>query len=120
MIDWTNAQSADGPSVVAWLDAHNLEWIDTHGATARRIREWRSGSRASIVALDKVMIDLDLHLSELPDHVWRADKRARFDGSQETCHACGVLHDDKTPGCNSCTRRHWWRARRRKLKAAAA
>jgi hypothetical protein len=80
-LDWSNARSADGPRVAAWLrqrlrDPHRMsivdESVDALTNTARRVRAWEKGENPSVWTLDEHLMRLGVHLSELPDEVWRA------------------------------------------------
>lgn len=67
--DWQHANYADGPSVVRWLEKRrNLCGLGE--ADRKLIARWRRGSRASFVAVDRLLIGFYLHPSQLPDTVW--------------------------------------------------
>ena len=69
MTDWSNADYADGPLAAEWFATHVPYW--PHSTLARRISYWRSGERANIHTLDRYLTEFHLHLSDLPDEVWR-------------------------------------------------
>lgn len=61
----------DGPKFVAWLEEHGLESKLSLGeGLARRMRDWQSGGVASVDAVDRVLVAMGFHLSELPDDFW--------------------------------------------------
>lgn len=70
--DWITAHYADGPTVAAWLIAHDLDRSSDN--LGRNVRRWRSGRRrVSIETLDRYLTPLGIHLSELPAEAWRRD-----------------------------------------------
>lgn len=48
-----------------------LECYRGSAATIRRLTDWQGGTRANIYAADKALIDLGLHLSRVPEDLWR-------------------------------------------------
>lgn len=50
----------------------------------RRVYGYRQGGTAHFAALDKVLRDLDLHLQDIPDELWRdkLDKTHKLDPSE--------------------------------------
>ncbi len=66
---WNDASYADGAAVVRWLERRaDLTGLDE---TKRKlIQRWRKGIRASVWAVDDLLVDFHLHLSQLPDEVW--------------------------------------------------
>lgn len=77
--DYTNARSADGPTVYAWLIARiplrsRLLKDDSLSKIARSWRQPCNGSKERLVAveiLDRWLTPVGIHLSELPDECWR-------------------------------------------------
>lgn len=69
-LDHTNATWADGPAVMAWLDAH-ADVRPTTPMLRRRLERWRAGAQASFWHIDELLCGLGLHVSQLPDGVWR-------------------------------------------------
>lgn len=68
-LDHTNAKTADGRAVVAWIERHT----ETHhlcDASRKRLERWRKGGQASFWAVDELLNELGRHPSELPDDVW--------------------------------------------------
>lgn len=68
-LTWLNAQRADGPKVVDWMNA-NLPPFHPDSSAARRKWDWERGATASFYALDRIMVSFDRHISEIPDYVW--------------------------------------------------
>jgi hypothetical protein len=64
----------DGPSLVKWLESRGLECPKRQLGRdlETRIRDWRRGSLASVYTADKVCLTMHLHLSEIPDELYRA------------------------------------------------
>ena len=77
-LDWTNAEYASGPALYAWLSQHDrvpagskLKRTDpTLEALLRRMQRWRSGENASLDTVDRYMVYLGYHISDLPNEVW--------------------------------------------------
>ena len=72
-MSWNTAKAADGPSVIRFLEHRRCDLtLPFVGETAaRRIYAWRTGERAGVWALDRMLCFYGIHLSELPDEVWR-------------------------------------------------
>lgn len=68
-LTWLNAQRADGPKVVAWMN-DNLPPFHPDSNAARRKWDWERGATASFYALDRIMVFFGRHISEIPDYVW--------------------------------------------------
>jgi Transposase len=62
----------DGPALVAWLEDERRCIFGEYalGFHARAIRHWRRGGKPSLYHADVVLTKLDVHLDELPDHLW--------------------------------------------------
>jgi len=68
-LDWQTADHADGPAVVRWLaEREDLSGLDS--ADRKLVARWRSGSVATFVRLDRLLIGFGRHPSELPESVW--------------------------------------------------
>lgn len=64
----------DGPCLATWLDEHGMESEERElGFHARRVREWRAGGSANVYTVDKVLVKLGLHLSQIPEDFWLED-----------------------------------------------
>ena len=59
----------DGPGLVAWLEEHGFVSAYHPNAT-RRVYDWRHGGRASLRAVEPMILRLGYHPSELPDDLW--------------------------------------------------
>jgi hypothetical protein len=62
----------DGPRLVEWLEDHGLDNIKAQlgSSLERPIRDWRYGTAASIYTVDKILVRLGCHLSELPEDLF--------------------------------------------------
>lgn len=88
-LTWENAEWANGPMVVAWLDSQGIKFED--GAPkARSAGRWRGGSQARFHILDELLVRHERHVSELPDEVWedRYEPSSR-DFAPRYCRRCG-------------------------------
>lgn len=63
------AEQVNGPALVNWLESLGRPLSDSFvgNTNARRIRRWRQGENPSIWDVDEVLVDLDIHLDEMPD-----------------------------------------------------
>lgn len=69
-LDHTTALWADGVELMAWLD--RIVFVQPPTATARRrLDRWRGGAQASFWHVDKVLISVGLHPSQVPSEFWR-------------------------------------------------
>jgi hypothetical protein len=68
-LDHTNAKTADGPAVVAWIE-RCIQTDHLCAASRKRLERWRNGGQASFWAIDELLNELGCHPSELPDEVW--------------------------------------------------
>jgi hypothetical protein len=69
-LDHTTATCADGPALMAWLDARCGSLLhDVAGR--RRLQRWRAGGQASLTCVEDTLLRLGLDLSEVPTHIWR-------------------------------------------------
>lgn len=66
-----DAEWADGPKLMDWLDGCSADLAVFQGTQLRMIQRWRKGSQANFYALDKILIAVGLHPSMLPNSVWR-------------------------------------------------
>lgn len=68
-----------------WLDgALFWQWLEPklppgftgrHSNLTRRAYAWMNeGSRCDLYAVDPVLADLDIHPTEIPDHIWALDQ----------------------------------------------
>lgn len=61
----------DGPKLLAWVQEHGLENTLQYGeGWARRMNEWKRGAVTSVHTADRLLTQMGLHLSELPDDFW--------------------------------------------------
>ena len=62
----------DGPGLYAWLNERGCDLsakvLNFH---SREVRRWRSGTAATVWSADQVLTQLGLHLTEIPDDLWR-------------------------------------------------
>lgn len=103
---WVNAKSADGPKVAAWFMREFPELLaenEGRGALARRVRDWRKGAHAEFYTIDRYVTKLGLHVSCVPEDVWRLEftrggdqrsaesptARRPFVYEPKTCELCG-------------------------------
>lgn len=75
MTDWTEAESADGPKLAAWLrQADRLPSTGgcegEIGSLFNAVSRWERGERASLCSVDHWLTMLGLHISQVPDEVW--------------------------------------------------
>lgn len=73
---WHDAAAADGPLLVAWLEKEILPQrrlqAPIDNTTAKRLQEWKQpGACARFMAVDRMLIALRCHPSQVPDHIWR-------------------------------------------------
>lgn len=71
LADWL-----DGPGLYEWIegkrDLSRLYYV--YPSFERRLRDWRrEGCVASAYTVDKWLVEIGLHLSEVPDDLWRED-----------------------------------------------
>ena len=69
-LDWTNALAADGPTIAAWLGPILARREGAPAAVRDRLHHWARGERCGIWALDRVLVTLGLHLSQVPAEAW--------------------------------------------------
>lgn len=72
----------DGPGLRAWLlhmvPHHHWPRIDADNPTlTRALNRWGAGGLANWRTADRHLTWLGLHLSEVPDELWRHDRRAQ-------------------------------------------
>ena len=61
----------DGPRLVEWLEDRSANLAKpVLGDHERAIRHWREGGACSVFQADRVLTKLNIHLHELPDHLW--------------------------------------------------
>lgn len=65
------AEQVNGPALVGWLESLGRPLSDSFigNTNARRVRRWRQGENPSIWDVDEVLVDLDIHLDELPEEL---------------------------------------------------
>ncbi len=63
------AEKVSGLALVEWLEGLGRPLSDSFigNTNARRVRRWRQGENPSIWDVDAFLIDLDIHLDELPE-----------------------------------------------------
>ena len=64
----------DGPNFVKWLTA-NADLASLPDNRRRALRRYRVGDVATVASADRVLTDLGLHLTDLPEDLWRRDNR---------------------------------------------
>jgi hypothetical protein len=81
-LTWTDAKWADGRKVYEFLAARGvierlsmagteMSGLGPHALALREVvYKWKQGGRASLFKVDEVLVQFDMHLSELPDDVW--------------------------------------------------
>lgn len=92
MIAWTSAQAADGPKLVKWLASREIDRDILSDTQERAMRRWRDGENALVLTVDELLVDLGLHLSEVPDEIWRERTEvtySRRDIQEKPCAQCG-------------------------------
>lgn len=71
----------DGEALFDWLENERGVTISGlelfHPTLARRARYWKDGGNAHYATVDRFLIALDLHLTDLPDEVWRETQRKK-------------------------------------------
>jgi hypothetical protein len=74
-LTYMNAKSADGPSLVKWVEKVLAgDMASVPESQMRRLNEWRKdGARADFYAVDTLLIRLGLHPCFAPQEVWRAE-----------------------------------------------
>lgn len=76
MTTWEDARSADARKVVEWLDAErpdaNSRLYVIDRPQLRKLNAMRAGrqGKVDVYALDRLLVALGLHLSDLPEDVW--------------------------------------------------
>lgn len=69
--DYTNARSADGPTVVKWL-ASRISIGRSEDPWASTVWSWNHANRlVGVEVLDEWLTPVGIHLSELPEDCWR-------------------------------------------------
>lgn len=70
--DYTNARSADGPTVVEWLTARISVGRSGDDPWASAVWSWNHDGRlVGVEVLDEWLTPVGVHLSELPEDCWR-------------------------------------------------
>jgi hypothetical protein len=69
-LSYENAEWANGPKLVAWLERHGADLGGFHDTQLRMIQRWRAGAQANFYAIDAVLISLGLHPSMVSPNVW--------------------------------------------------
>jgi hypothetical protein len=69
----------DGPRFVTWLEGQeeHLENWRVGSTFGRRLTSWRSGAAASVWAVDRILTQLGLHLSLIPEDLWLQESHLR-------------------------------------------
>ena len=66
----------NGPRLAAWIETEFPDFRSIAGSgAARRVSAWRSGIRADIYSLDRILVALAAHPSDIPAECWEADQR---------------------------------------------
>lgn len=79
-LSYEDAEWADGPKLVQWIDKSDADLQMLHGTQQRMIQRWRAGAQASFYSIDDVMVRLGLHPSMLPEDIWRQYDNGRRQG----------------------------------------
>lgn len=75
-LDHTDAEWADGPALMRWLDAH----VAIRPATTtwrKRLERWRGGGQASFYRVDELLVAHGLHVSQIPCTAWKTYNNGR-------------------------------------------
>ena len=75
-LDYTNADWADGAAVLSWVEARVAVTPSTI-AVRKRWERWRDGAQASFWHVDEMLVGVGLHVSQLPDAVWKVYDNGR-------------------------------------------
>lgn len=78
-------QWLDGPGLVTWLSERlDMEGLCvSHPTIARRIREWSRRGKASVYCVDRALVELGHHLSEVPEDLYIAVPPPRVVGPRK-------------------------------------
>lgn len=72
----------DGPRFVAWLENQGIKGKIVNevmgGYKDRRFSDWRVGTSVKLETADEYLVAFGLNISDLPDDIFRADKRKRY------------------------------------------
>jgi hypothetical protein len=73
---WDGDRYCDGPGIAAWLEQEWPDYRQRGGpSAARRVVCWRHGERADVYSLDRILVSLGSHPSEIPDELWEVSQR---------------------------------------------
>lgn len=75
---WENAPAANGPKVADWIERHFPG--RGHEIAGKQWGRWRNGGQAAFQTLDRVLVRLDVHPSQLPVDVWERWKPRKRKG----------------------------------------
>lgn len=65
----------DGPGLRVWLEAHGVRYMDLPSSDQRRLSAAKTeGGCVSVWVVDRILTRADLHLSDLPDELWRENR----------------------------------------------
>lgn len=65
---YETAQFLDGPRLARWCRARSIE-PQTLGQV-RSLNAWTKGERATLASIDRMLLDTDYSLFEIPDRIW--------------------------------------------------
>jgi hypothetical protein len=70
----------DGPRFCDWLESEGVNLSHLPDSQIRRVREWRTGSRADIYSgsVDKIMTDNLLAISSIPDEAFSENQQFKI------------------------------------------
>ncbi len=88
-LTYLNAQWADGPAVVAWIERSAGLPHPRSDSLNRRLYSWLNGeTQPSVFTLDDLLTrHCNAHLSEVPDHVWTERRVRKLTGTHEQVDA---------------------------------
>jgi hypothetical protein len=66
----------DGPKLAEWICAKGvLDELHYRSPSWRAVNRWKNGSAASVYAVDRVLCEVGMHISEIPDEFATDDPR---------------------------------------------
>lgn len=87
---WTGDRYCYGPATAAWIETEFPDYRTKGGpSAARRVNEWRRGARADVYSLDRILVSLGSHPSELPEELWDVEQRRDRGSSRQRASATG-------------------------------
>ncbi len=101
-LTYLNAEWADGPAVVDWIERTAGLPNPRPDSLNRRLYSWLHGeTQPSVFTLDDLLTrHCDAHLSEVPDHVWAERRIRKLRGTPEQVSAA-IAEVIENPGVSS-------------------